>query len=102
MTATRILHQLPLFGLLGVLALLSTGCSPAQAVLGTWELDTTAAISGDLQQSMPDLATQFLFMKPEVRIKFEGTGGFVATSKFLGQSHEVQGTWRFVKTDGET
>ncbi len=83
------------------LALLATGCSPAQVVVGTWELDTNNAISNDLQKSAPALAAQMLFLKPEIRVTFEGTGGFAASTKIAGQGGEVKGSWRFVKADGK-
>ena len=87
--------------ILASIATLAAGCSPAQPVVGTWELDTTKAISGDLQKSTPDLATQLLFMKPEVRITFDGTGGFNSSTKFVGKAMEVKGSWRFVKAEGK-
>lgn len=83
------------------LALVATGCSPAQVVVGTWELDTKSAISSDLQETMPALAAQILFMKPEVKMTFEGTGGFAAKSNFPGLSGDVKGSWRYVKSDGK-
>lgn len=89
------------FVAIGCLALLATGCSPAQVVVGTWELDTNSAISNDLQKSAPALPAQMLFMKPEIRMTFEGTGGFAASTKFAGQGFDVKGSWRFVKADGK-
>lgn len=85
----------------GCMALLATGCSPAKVVVGTWELDSKGAISNDLQKSAPALAALLLFNAPEIRMTFEGTGGFAASTNMGGKAFDVKGSWRFVKADGK-
>lgn len=89
-----------LFLLLAIvgLSLLATGCSPAQRVVGKWELDTTKAFSSDLQAANPQLAAIITLTQPKVFVTVEGNGNYAMD----GTIGAYKGSWRFVKLDGET
>jgi hypothetical protein len=88
--------------LLGGLALLSAGCSPATQVVGTWDLDPNKAIPAEFFESNPLLGAFLAVGKPQFRATFAGEGGFSLQFEAGPAKFERKGTWRFVKLEGET
>jgi hypothetical protein len=88
--------------LLAAVALLQTGCSPAQKIVGKWELDGTKtaaslAGSGPMAAMISAMASQ---MKLEV--EFKGDGNWATQLTTPGISTQTKGSWRFVKAEGDT
>jgi VCBS repeat-containing protein len=94
----------PLFLLLALvgLALAATGCSPAQRVVGKWELDTTKAFGSSGTPEVQGLGAMITLMQPKVFVTFEGNGNYLISGTFGPQKIDKNGSWRYVKTEGET
>lgn len=92
--------------LLGGLALLSAGCSPATQVVGTWDLDPNQAIPAEFFESNPLLGAFLAVGNPQLKPQFQATfaseGGFTLLFNAGPVKFERKGTWRFVKLEGET
>jgi len=95
--ATRLTRLLAL----GTLAIFATGCSPAQQIVGKWDLDSAKALGGDMQAANPALAAFVPLMQPKVQITFAGDGNYAIEGKFGPTSVEKKGSWRYVKMDGK-
>ena len=102
MTSRTTGQRFPLILLLGSLALLATGCSPATKVVGTWDIDSSKPIPNELFEANPLLGAMLALSKPQFQATFAGDGAF--TLKFAaGQIKlEKKGSWRFVKLEGQT
>jgi hypothetical protein len=87
---------------LGGFALLATGCSPATKVVGTWELDNNQPIPAEFFEANPLMGALLAVGKPQFQATFAGDGNFQL--KFTAHQLQVekQGSWRFVKVEGET
>lgn len=84
-----------------VAAVAMPGCSPASKLVGKWQLDTSEAteqLSGGNQTAaaLMNLAQAF-----SMDIEFKGDGNVAVTGSMFGQPHTVQGTWRYVKSEGD-
>jgi VCBS repeat-containing protein len=93
--------RLSLLSLVCVVAFALTGCSPAQQIVGTWDLDTSKALGSELQAANPALAAFVPLLQPKVQITFEGNGNYAVKGTFGPQSLEKKGSWRYVKMDGK-
>ena len=83
-------------------ALLCTGCNPAQKIVGVWEMDTqksTAALagSGPMAAMLSAMTSQL-----KMEIDFKADGKWSLQFSMPGTSTQSNGTWRFVKQDGQT
>lgn len=83
-----------------------TGCSPAQQIVGKWDLDVAKAMAGapipEGANNLQMLAAQALFEQVKVQISFEGNGSYAVSAKTpLGPPVEKKGSWRYVKMDGK-
>ena len=83
-------------------AVILPGCSPAAKLVGTWQLDTSSAasqLSGGNQTfaALANLAQAF-----SMNVEFKGDGNVTVTGSVLGQPQTAHGTWRYVKSDGDT
>ena len=85
-----------------LLALALTGCNPAAKVIGKWEVDMDQA-KAQVDQSNPlaALAAGMMSMM-KVEMDFKADGGLAVNASVLGQSQSSTGTWKYVKTDGES
>jgi len=89
------------FFLCGV-ALLATGCSPATKVVGTWKIDSSKPIPGDFFKANPLVGALLATAQPTFEIKFAGDGNFNLRAEVGPFKQEGKGSWRYVKSDGET
>jgi hypothetical protein len=82
--------------------LLLTGCNPAGKLIGAWEIDTEKA-KANVQSAGSALAAMeaemLSMLKVEAQFKDDGTLSMIGS--FLGQTHNIAGTWRFLKLDGD-
>jgi hypothetical protein len=99
---TPYLHRFSLAALFVSGALLAAGCSPATQVVGTWDVDSSKALPGELFEANPLVAAYLAVAKPVFQIKFEGTGSFHVQYAIGPIKGEDKGTWRFVKAEGTT
>ncbi|QDU30735.1 hypothetical protein ETAA8_58830 [Anatilimnocola aggregata] len=87
---------------LGCLTLLTTGCSPAQQVVGTWNIDPSKPIPAEFFDANPLVASLMSVGSPEVRVTMNGDGAFSSIAGIGPIKQERTGSWRFVKTEGKT
>lgn len=85
-----------------LLAVLCTGCNPAQKILGVWELDKdkgAAALvgNGPMAAVFSTMASQF-----KMELEFKADGTWALQLSMPGTSTQSKGTWRFVKQEGQT
>ena len=83
-------------------ALLLSGCSPAQKIVGKWELDiekTMAEVAGEgpMASMMAMAASQ-----AKLEIEFRGDGNWSMHASTPGKSTQTEGSWRFVKAEDDT
>lgn len=95
-------RSLTLIAVAVVAAVAMPGCSPASKLVGKWRLDTSAAteqLSGGNQTAA---ALMNMAQALSIDIEFKGDGNVAVTGSVFGQPNTVQGTWRYVKSDGDT
>lgn len=94
-------RHLLMLACVGCLALLATGCSPAQQVVGTWDLDSSKPIPTEFFDANPLVGAMLAMGKPDFRVTMQGDGAFLLNAKAGPVAHEKKGSWRFVKTEGK-
>ena len=83
-------------------AVVLPGCSPAQKLVGKWQMDTSKAVTqategNPLAAAMA--ATMMSAMKFE--LDFQGDGNFAVSYNAFGQTGSESGSWRYLKSDGD-
>jgi hypothetical protein len=100
------MHRLPrivAFAMMALLAALASGCSPAQQVVGKWDLDTARVMKQNEETDVTKrLMAEAVFKLVKVQIDFHGDGNYAVTGSFPGvPGVEKKGSWRYVKMDGK-
>jgi len=95
-------RNLGLIALILLAAVSATGCSPATKLVGKWQLDTSA-VSSDLSGGNQTAAAMMNMMQAfSMDVEFKGDGNVVVTGSVFGQPTSVDGTWRYLKSEGDT
>lgn len=104
MPQPTLIHRLAGALVLAIAAAASVGCSPAARLHGKWEIDTPklqASLNGDKNNPLAGMASGIMSMF-KVSLEFKADGTCSAAASMLGQTKSNAGTWRFVKSDGDS
>ncbi|WP_425615462.1 hypothetical protein NA78x_005382 [Anatilimnocola sp. NA78] len=102
MMLAQVPRRLLLLAAVGCLAFMATGCSPAQQVVGTWDLDSSKPIPTEFFDANPLVGAMLAMGKPDFQVTMQGDGAFHLKAKVGPVTQEKKGSWRFVKTEGKT
>jgi hypothetical protein len=80
-----------------------TGCNPAGKLVGKWEADFSGVKSEAADTGNP-LAAMAATMMSSVKLQseFKSDGTCSVTGSFFGQANTTSGTWKYVKSEGDT